>query len=99
MATKQAVRRTTKGMQLRRGPPEARAPDAHRPALRLVTAPTGATPAPRGWWHSRSFDRYSVRVVAGLLLVSIPVSVLLGFVVSNWSAQTSIDQAKARAEA
>ncbi|MDQ6722267.1 MAG: methyl-accepting chemotaxis protein [Candidatus Dormibacteraeota bacterium] len=37
--------------------------------------------------------------MAGLLLVSIPISILLGFVMSNWSAQTSIDQAKARAEA
>jgi methyl-accepting chemotaxis protein len=37
--------------------------------------------------------------VAGLLLVSVPVSIVLGFVMSNWSAQTSIDSAKARAEA
>jgi len=37
--------------------------------------------------------------VAGLLLVSVPVSVVLGFVMANWSAQTSVDSAKARAEA
>jgi methyl-accepting chemotaxis protein len=37
--------------------------------------------------------------VAGILLVSIPLSVVLGFVMANWSAQTSIDQTKARAEA
>jgi methyl-accepting chemotaxis protein len=49
------------------------------------------------WW--RWFESYSIRVVAGLLLVSIPISILLGFVVSNWSAQTAIDQAKARVEA
>jgi methyl-accepting chemotaxis protein len=41
---------------------------------------------------------YFLRVLAGALLVSIPVSVFLGFLVSNWSAQTSIDQAKARSE-
>ena len=47
----------------------------------------------------RLFDSYSIRIVAGLLLVSIPISVALGFVISNWSSQTSIDQSKARAEA
>jgi methyl-accepting chemotaxis protein len=47
----------------------------------------------------RWVDSYSIRVVAGLLLVSIPISVVLGFVMSNWSAQTAIDQTKARVEA
>jgi methyl-accepting chemotaxis protein len=47
----------------------------------------------------RSFDRYSLRIVAGVMLVSIPTSILLGFVMSSWSSQTSIDQAKARTEA
>jgi methyl-accepting chemotaxis protein len=37
--------------------------------------------------------------VAGILLVSIPLSVILGFVMANWSAQTIIEQTKARAEA
>jgi methyl-accepting chemotaxis protein len=37
--------------------------------------------------------------VAGLLLVSIPLSIALGFLMSTWSAQTSISQSKARAEA
>jgi methyl-accepting chemotaxis protein len=37
--------------------------------------------------------------VAGLLLVSIPISIVLGFMMANWSAQTAIDQAKARVEA
>ena len=37
-------------------------------------------------------------MVAGLLLVSVPVSIVLGLVVANWSAQTSIDSAKATAE-
>ena len=88
-----------KGMQLRRGPPDARPFDARTPALRLVKAPTGATSAPRGWTPWRLFDRYSIRIVAGVLLVSIPTSILLGFVESNWGRQTSIDQAKGRAEA
>ena len=38
-------------------------------------------------------------MVAGLLLVYVPVSIVLGFVMANWSSQTSIDSAKARAEA
>ena len=37
--------------------------------------------------------------MAGLLLVSVPVSIVLGLVIANWSAQTSVDSAKARAEA
>jgi methyl-accepting chemotaxis protein len=41
---------------------------------------------------------YFLRVLAGALIVSIPVSVMLGFLVSNWSAQTSTDQAKARSQ-
>jgi methyl-accepting chemotaxis protein len=46
-----------------------------------------------------SLNSYSFRMVAGLLLVSVPVSIVLGLVMANWSAQTSIDSAKARAEA
>jgi methyl-accepting chemotaxis protein len=38
-------------------------------------------------------------VVAGVLLVYVPVAIVLGFVMANWSAQTSIDSAKARAAA
>jgi methyl-accepting chemotaxis protein len=44
-------------------------------------------------------DGYFFRVVAGVLLVYVPVAIVLGFVMANWSAQTSIDNAKARAEA
>jgi len=86
-------------MQLRRGPPETPLPVARVPALRLIKAPEGAPNAPRGWRSWKPLESYSLRVVAGILLVSIPLSILLGFVVSNWSAQTSIDQTKARAEA
>jgi hypothetical protein len=99
MATNQALGRYYKGMQLRRGPPDARPFDARTSALRLVKAPTGNTIAPRGWTPWRLFDRYSIRIVAGVLLVSIPTSILLGVVESNWGRQTSIDQAKARAQA
>ncbi|TMB87638.1 MAG: methyl-accepting chemotaxis protein, partial [Chloroflexi bacterium] len=99
MATKQSARRTTLTMQLRRGPPGARELDAKAPALRLVRAPTGAPRAPRGRRSWRRFDNYSLRIVAGALLVSVPTAVLLGFVMANWSTQTSLDQAKARSEA
>jgi len=37
--------------------------------------------------------------VAGLLLVFIPISIVLGFVMANFSSQTAIDQTKARTEA
>jgi methyl-accepting chemotaxis protein len=75
------------------------APDARTPALRLVKAPSGPSlPTPRGrrWeW----IDSYSIRVMAGILLVSIPITVVLGIGVSNWSTQTVIDLAKTRVEA
>jgi methyl-accepting chemotaxis protein len=40
-----------------------------------------------------------VRLVAGILLVSLPFSILLGFVMASWSSQTSIDQTKASVQA
>jgi methyl-accepting chemotaxis protein len=86
-------------MQLRRGPPAALLPAAGTPALRLIKAPVGAPRAPRGWRRRKLFGSYSLRVVAGILLVSLPLSILLGFVMSNWSSQTSIDQTKASAQA
>ena len=85
-------------MQLRRGPPQARPPDLQAPALRLIKSPQRAiATSPRGkrW---RWIDNYSIRVVTGLLVVSIPISIVLGFMMANWSAQTAIDQAKASAE-
>ncbi|MHB8588321.1 MAG: methyl-accepting chemotaxis protein [Candidatus Dormibacteraceae bacterium] len=85
-------------MQLRRGPPGAHLPVARAPALRLVKVPADIR-APTGWRDWTSFSRYTLRVVAGIMLVSIPLSIILGFVISNWSAQSSIDQSKARAEA
>ena len=44
-------------------------------------------------------DSYSIRVMAGILLVSIPISVVLGIGVNNWSTQTVIDHTKASVEA
>ena len=88
-----------RSMQLRRGPPNERELDSQAPALRLIKAPRGPIRTSRRRLSWRSFDGYSVRAVAGLLLVSVPVSVLLGLVVSNFSTQTSIEQAKSRAQA
>jgi methyl-accepting chemotaxis protein len=65
----------------------------------VLEAPTGPTRAPRrgrGWML---VDGYFFRVVAGVLLVYVPVAIVLGFVMANWGAQTSVDSAKARAEA
>ena len=86
-------------MQLRRGPPGTPLPVARVPALRLVKGPARPVRAPAGWRAWKPLDSYYMRVVAGILLVSIPISIVLGFVMANWSAQTSLDQAKARAEA
>ena len=86
-------------MQLRRGPPGTPLPVARVPALRLVKSPAKPVGGPARWRSWRPLDSYSIRVVAGILLVSIPLSIVLGFVIASWSAQTSLDQAKARAEA
>ena len=86
-------------MQLRRGPPTAPAPRVNAPALRLVEVPRGPVRTSRARRIWKSFDGYSLRTVAGLLLVSVPVSIVLGFVMSNSSSQLSIIGAEARAEA
>jgi methyl-accepting chemotaxis protein len=86
-------------MQLRRGPPGTPLPVVRVPELRVIKAPAWAVRTPRGWRAWKPLQSYSLRVVAGILLVSIPLSIVLGFVMSNWSAQTSIEQTKARAEA
>src|SRR5882672_1377477 len=86
-------------MQLRRGPPPAAVPQVNAPALRLAEAPRGPVRASQGLRAWRYFDGYSLRAVAGLLLVSVPVSIVLGVVMSTWSSQTSIVAAEARAEA
>lgn len=87
-----------KSMQLRRGPPGPQLPIAHVPALRVVNAPPRAVRVRQGWRAWKPFDSYSLRVVAGILLVSIPLSIILGLVVSNWSVQNSIDQTKERSQ-
>src|SRR3981081_2456708 len=99
MATFRAFARSTEGMQLRRGPPVVRPAGANPPAIRLLKAPKGAIGTSRRWTVRRLFDSYTVRIVAGMLLVSIPLSIVLGFVMANWSSQTSIDMTKLRAEA
>jgi methyl-accepting chemotaxis protein len=87
-----------KGMQLRRGPPQILPLDTRLTPLRLLKTPADIRPR-QSWVRSRLFESYSIRIIAGLLLITIPLSILLGFVMANWSAQTSIDQSKARAEA
>ncbi len=59
----------------------------------------GPARLPRRRMHRRLLESYYVRVVAAILVVSIPLSIVLGFAISNWSTQTSIDQSKLRAEA
>src|SRR5260370_16590152 len=86
-------------MQLRRGPPHVSAPDARTPALRLVRTPLGPGAAPGRGRRWAWVDSYSIRVMAGILLVSIPISVVLGLGVDSWNTQTVIDHAKALAEA
>ena len=56
-------------------------------------------PPPGTWKDWKPFESYFVRLVAAMLLVSIPVSIALGFMVANWSAETSMAQAQARAQA
>jgi methyl-accepting chemotaxis protein len=65
----------------------------------VLEAPGRPTRAPQRRWGWMSVDGYFFRVVAGVLLVYVPVAIVLGFVMANWSAQTSIDSAMARAEA
>ena len=86
-------------MQLRRGPPPTPLPVTHVPPLRLVRAQPVAARTPRRGRLWKPLKGYSIRVVAGMLLISIPLMVALGLVISTWSTQTSVDQAKARAEA
>lgn len=86
-------------MQLRRGPPPVPILVVPQRPLRLIEgAPQGAQRT-GGWKQWKAFDSYLVRVVAAMLLVSIPVSIALGFMVATWSAQTITDQAQARTEA
>src|SRR5260370_14792901 len=86
-------------MQLRRGPPHVSAPDARTPALRLVRTPSGPGAAPGRGRRWAWVDSYSIRVMAGILLVSSPISVVVGLGVDSWNTQTVIDHAKALAEA
>src|SRR5258708_36030759 len=86
-------------MQLRRGPPGLPLPASRVRALRVITAPPGPIDTRRGGRTWKPLESYTLRVVAGILLVSIPLSVTLGFVIATWSPQTSIEQTNARAGA
>jgi methyl-accepting chemotaxis protein len=46
-----------------------------------------------------ALDSYFIRVVAGALALTIPIGIVLGLVISNFAVQTSIQQAKTRAQA
>jgi methyl-accepting chemotaxis protein len=86
-------------MELRRAPPRLPATKGKAPIVRVLKpAPAGISDVDGRWKQPAWMGSYFLRVLAGALLVSIPVSVLLGFLVSNWSTQTSTDQAKARSE-
>ena len=98
MATMQTSRRSTGQVQLRRKPPVPGRIDSSIPALRLVKAPKITPIKPRGWKRLGSADSASVRIVGGLLLVSIPTSILLGFLLSGWNTQTLIRQVQIRSE-
>src|SRR5260370_10573001 len=98
MATRQPQARSTSQVQVRRRPPVPGRIDPSIPALRLVKAAGMATPAPHGWKRLGSLDSASVRIVAGLLLVSIPTSIVLGFLLSGWNTQTLIQQVQIRSE-
>src|ERR1700694_6204213 len=86
-------------MQVRHIPPHVRVLDDRSPPLRLTNASPGPANSPPSWNPLRSFNSYSVRAVAGVLLVSIPISLVLGFVMSNWIGETAIGQAKAQSMA
>src|SRR5260370_22575292 len=72
--------------------------ETRTPALRLVKAPSGptrATPRARRWaW----IDSYSIRVMAGILLLSIPISVVLGLGEDTWHTHTLTHQDQPLAE-
>jgi methyl-accepting chemotaxis protein len=94
-----ALRAYHQRIELRRAPPRPPAATGNAPIVSILKpVRTGDAVASRGWFRPAWMGSYFLRVLAGALLVSIPVSVFLGFLVSNWSGQTSIDQAKARSE-
>src|SRR5260370_16653299 len=86
-------------MQLGGGRPTNTPAAPQSPPLRLIKAPLGAARAPRAGGLWKPLKSYSIRVVAAMLLVTIPLFVTLGVVIQSWSTQTSIAQAKTLAEA
>ncbi len=51
------------------------------------------------WRRIRSVDSYFIRVLVAALALTVPVSVLLGLLVSNFGVQLSTQQAEARTQA
>src|SRR5260370_33981878 len=96
MATMQASRRSTSRVQLRRKPPVGGRLDPSIPALRLVKAPKITPIKPLGWKRLGSFDSESVRIVAGLLLLSDPTAILRGIRVVGGKTHALIHQGHIR---
>jgi methyl-accepting chemotaxis protein len=87
------------GMELRRAPPRLPAAKGNAPIVTILKPARAGDPGtPKRWHRPDWMGSYFLRVLAGVLLVSVPISVFLGFLVSNWSAQTTLDQAKSRSE-
>src|SRR5260370_33125893 len=86
-------------MQLRRGPPGTPLPVVRVPALRLIKAPAGLVRAPGGPRAWKPLESYYLRVVAGIPLFFLPLSLLLGFVVSKRGPPNTLRPTKPLTEA
>lgn len=87
-------------MELRRGPPGLRQPEKPATNIRVLKTTHGAgLTSPNPWGRLRSVDSYFVRVLAAALALTIPIGVLLGFLVSNFAVELSTQQAEARTQA
>ena len=87
-------------MQLRRGPPLVRASENPPRSIRVLKeAPRASFVAPSPWRRLRSIDSYFVRVLAVALALTIPIGIVLGFLISNFSVQLATQQAEAKTQA
>jgi methyl-accepting chemotaxis protein len=86
-------------MQLRRGPPLARVGEDAPKSIRVLKESPGVKyVAPSRWQRIRSVDSYFIRVLAAALVLVIPFGVALGFIISNFAAQLSTQQAETRTQ-
>ena len=86
-------------MQLRGIPPVAPGSDQESPKLLVLKRAAPARPIVPGRWSPRSaWDSFFVRVLAGTLLISLPMGIVLGALVYIQGSQTNTDAAKAQAE-